>query len=54
MSVGYAVVVTSVVSFLFGLLWARTRSLVLVALLHAMTDLLPNLAAFIRSWLALA
>lgn len=52
MCVGYAVVVTSTTGFLFGVLWARTRSLVLVATLHALTDLLPNLADFIRTWLA--
>ena len=50
MCVGYAVVVTSTTGFLFGVLWARTRSLVLVAALHALTDLLPNLADFIRTW----
>jgi len=51
MCVGYAVVVTSTTGFLFGLLWVRTRSLVLVATLHALMDLLPNLADFIRTWL---
>lgn len=50
-SVGYAVVVTSVAGLMFGVLWARTRSLVLVTVLHALTDLLPNLADFIRDWL---
>lgn len=52
MCVGYAVVVTSTTGFLFGVLWARTRSLVLVATLHALTDLLPNLADFVRTWLS--
>lgn len=51
MCVGYAVVVTSTTGFLFGVVWARTRSLVLVSLLHALNDLLPNLADFIRDWL---
>ena len=51
MSVGYSVVVTSVAGLMFGILWARTRSLVLVTVLHALTDLLPNLADFIRDWL---
>lgn len=50
LSVGYTVVVTSVVGFMFGLLWARTRSLALIVMLHAITDLIPNLAEFIQTW----
>lgn len=50
LSVGYTVVVTSVVGFMFGLLWARTRSLALIVMLHALTDLIPNLAEFIQTW----
>ena len=34
----------------FGVLWARTRSLLLVALLHGWFDLVPNLAGFVRTW----
>jgi len=42
----------SPVALLFGTLWARTRSLALVVLLHACVDVLPNLAAFVRTWTA--
>lgn len=50
LSLGYPIVITSVVGFMFGLLWARTRSLGLIVMLHAVTDLLPNLADFLRTW----
>lgn len=46
----YAIVVVSPIGFLFGVLWARTRSLGLVVLLHGFTDLVPNLASFARTW----
>lgn len=52
MSAGYSVVITSAAGLLFGVLWARTRSLVLVTALHALMDLLPNLPDFIRNWLS--
>ena len=35
----------------FGVVYARTRSLLLVVLLHAMVDVLPNTADFIRIWM---
>jgi membrane protease YdiL (CAAX protease family) len=46
----YAIVVVSPLGLVFGVLWARTHNLALVALLHGLTDLLPNLASFIRTW----
>lgn len=46
----YAIVVVSPIGFLFGALWARTRCLGLVVLLHGFTDLVPNLASFARTW----
>ncbi|NJD87961.1 MAG: CPBP family intramembrane metalloprotease [Betaproteobacteria bacterium] len=49
-SAAYAIVVVSPIGFLFGVLWARTRSLGLVVLLHGFTDLVPNLASFARTW----
>jgi membrane protease YdiL (CAAX protease family) len=51
MALGYTVVMVSVFGFMFGMLWARTRSLGLVVMVHASTDLLPNVTDFIRSWL---
>jgi membrane protease YdiL (CAAX protease family) len=46
----YAIVVVSPIGFMFGVLWTRTRSLGLVVLLHGLTDLVPNLAPFARTW----
>jgi uncharacterized protein len=47
----YAIAVVSPIGFLFGVLWLRTRSLWLVVLLHGWTDLVPNLAPFVRTWI---
>ncbi|WP_374572890.1 CPBP family intramembrane glutamic endopeptidase [Phenylobacterium sp.] len=46
----FTVATLSPIAILFGVLWARTRSLLLVVLLHAAADLLPNLAEFLRTW----
>lgn len=47
----YALVVVSPVGLAFGVLWARTRSLTLVVVLHGWADLIPNLAPWIRAFL---
>jgi len=46
----YSIVVVSPIGLAFGVLWARTRSLTLVVLLHGWGDLVPNLADFVRAW----
>ena len=48
--IAFTVAVLSPLALLFGTLWARTRSLLLIVLLHATVDVLPNLADFIRTW----
>jgi membrane protease YdiL (CAAX protease family) len=48
--IAFTVAVLSPVALLFGTLWARTRSLLLIVLLHAAVDVLPNLTEFIRTW----
>lgn len=48
LAVGYSIVFTSVTGFFLGVLWIRTRNLVLLALIHTAGDLLPNLADTIR------
>jgi uncharacterized protein len=50
MAIGYAVVVTSVTGFFLGVLWARTRNLAVVVLVHAATDLLPSLTPALTMW----
>jgi uncharacterized protein len=48
--IAFTVALLSPIALLFGTLWARTRSLLLIVLLHATVDVLPNLADFIRTW----
>jgi membrane protease YdiL (CAAX protease family) len=48
--VAFTIASLSPLAVLFGVLWARTRSLLLVVLLHACVDILPNLAEFVRTW----
>jgi membrane protease YdiL (CAAX protease family) len=50
MAVGYSIVMTSVTGFYLGVLWLRTRNLLLIAVVHAMNDLLPFTADHLRSW----
>jgi membrane protease YdiL (CAAX protease family) len=42
MAIGYSIVITSVAGFFLGVLWARTRNFLVLVLVHAATDLLPN------------
>jgi membrane protease YdiL (CAAX protease family) len=42
MAIGYSIVITSVAGFFLGVLWARTRNFLILILVHAATDLLPN------------
>ncbi len=49
-AIAYAVVVVSPLGLMFGVLWARTRNLWLLVLLHGWGDLLPNLASFVKTW----
>lgn len=42
MAMGYSIVITSVAGFFLGVLWARTRNFLVLILVHAATDLLPN------------
>ncbi len=48
--IAHTIAVLTPVSLLFGLIYARTKSLLLVVLLHAMVDVLPNMDEFIRTW----
>lgn len=49
-SIAYAIVVLSVGGILFGIVWARTKNLLAVMIIHAATDLLPNFAQFVKTW----
>lgn len=43
MAIAYPIVVLSVVSIFLGVLWARTRNFLVIALIHGAADLIPNL-----------
>jgi membrane protease YdiL (CAAX protease family) len=48
--VAYTIATLAPLSLFFGFLYARTKSLLLVVLLHGMVDVLPNMADFIETW----
>jgi membrane protease YdiL (CAAX protease family) len=49
-AVAYSIVTLSVSGIFFGIVWARTRNLFAVIAIHAATDLLPNVAEFVKTW----
>jgi membrane protease YdiL (CAAX protease family) len=49
-AIGYAVVILSPTGLFFGVLWTRTRNLPLIVALHGLTDLVPNLVPFAKTW----
>lgn len=48
--IAFTIATLSPISLFFGVVWARTRSLLLVAMLHGMIDVLPNLPEFLQHW----
>ena len=50
MAVGYSIVITSVAGFFLGVLWARTRNFLVLVLVHAAADLLPNTLPTLRAF----
>lgn len=48
-ALAYSILVTSVAGFFLGILWARTRNLGVVVIVHAAVDLIPNLLPFLRA-----
>jgi membrane protease YdiL (CAAX protease family) len=49
-AVAYSIVVLAVSGLTFGVVWARTKNLFAVMLIHAAGDLLPNFAGFAQTW----
>jgi CAAX protease family protein len=49
-AVAYSIVVLAVSGIAFGVIWARTKSLFAVMLVHAAGDLLPNFGSFAQTW----
>ena len=50
-AVAYSIVVLAVSGLTFGVVWARTKNLFAVMLIHAAGDLLPNFAGYVKTWL---
>jgi uncharacterized protein len=50
-AIAYSIVILAVSGITFGVIWARTKNLFAVMLVHAAGDLLPNFAGFVRTWL---
>jgi membrane protease YdiL (CAAX protease family) len=50
-AIAYSIVVLAVSGVIFGVIWARTKNLFAVMLVHAAGDLLPNFGVFARTWL---
>lgn len=48
--IAHTIAVLSPIGLTFGLIYARTKSLLLVILLHGLVDWLPNLAEFVETW----
>src|SRR6266508_5514736 len=50
-AIAYSIVVLAVSGITFGVIWARTKNLFAVILIHAAGDLLPNFGSFVQTWL---
>ena len=49
-SIGYSILVLSVAGFFLATIWAKTKNLWLVIIIHAFLDLLPGLQEFVKIW----
>ena len=49
-AIAYSIVVLAVSGITFGVIWARTKNLFALILVHAAGDLLPNFGSFIQTW----
>ena len=49
-AIAYSIVVLAVSGITFGIIWARTKNLFALMLIHAAGDLLPNFGTFARTW----
>jgi len=49
-AVAYAIVTLAPGAIVFGVVWARTKNLLAVIVIHAAMDLFPNVSEFIATW----
>ncbi len=50
-ALSFSIVVLAVSGVTFGVIWARTKNLFAVMLIHAAGDFLPNFGSFVQAWL---
>jgi membrane protease YdiL (CAAX protease family) len=50
LGVGYSIVILSVTGFCLGIVWARTRNLFVLMVIHAAGDLLPNFGELVEAF----
>jgi len=49
-AIAYSIVVLAISGVTFGVIWARTKNLFALMLIHAAGDLLPNFGDFAKTW----
>ena len=49
-AMAYTIVTMAPAALTFGIVWARTRNLFAVIIIHAATDLFPNVSPFVETW----
>jgi len=49
-AIAYSIATLAVSGVFFGIIWTRTRNLFALIIIHAATDLFPNLSEFVRTW----
>lgn len=49
-TISYCIAVQSVTGIFFGIIWLRTRNLWILMGIHAVTDLVPHLYGFVKTW----
>ena len=50
-AVAYSITTLAISGVFFGVIWARTKNLFALVLIHAAADLFPNLSDFVKTWL---
>jgi len=49
-AVAYSITTLAISGVFFGVIWARTKNLFALVLIHAAGDLFPNLSDFVKTW----
>ena len=49
-AIAYSIATLAISGVFFGIIWARTKNLFALVLVHAAADLFPNLSDFVKTW----